>query len=91
MSFREGIVGWCGVGYFGKFDGGPGPVAGEGYVGVDDGEVFGFRDADNVFIVKVVGEYTSDGMEVSFWCSAPPRFPCACQASVKRVSSITWF
>ncbi len=91
MLFRDGIVGWCGVAHFGKLDGGPGPVAGEGDVRVDNGEVVGIRNADDVFIVQVVGEHTGNGMEVSFWCSAPPRFPCACQASVKRVSSITWF
>ena len=58
------VVRWRGVSDFGEFDGRPSPEAGKGNVGIDHGEIAGIRQADDVFVMQVVGEDTGDRMEV---------------------------
>jgi hypothetical protein len=58
------IVRWRGVADFGQFDGRPGSQSGKGNIGIDDSEIIAFGEADDVFIVQVMGEQAGDGMEI---------------------------
>ena len=49
--------------HFGEFHGGPGSPAGKGDVGINDYQSIGFREMDDVFVVEIMGEHASDGME----------------------------
>lgn len=49
---------------FGQFESRPSAAAGEGEIGIDHREAIAFREADDVFIVKVMSEQAGDRVEI---------------------------
>jgi hypothetical protein len=58
------VVRWRGIADFGQFDRSPGSPAGEGNVGINDGEIIALGQTNDVFIVQVMSENAGDGVEV---------------------------